>query len=78
LPRNITAEALQNFRIPTLFVTAQKDVILPPDIVHMAAALVPGCDVIDLGDAGHSSYFEIPERFNDVVRTFLINAENAS
>lgn len=72
---NITPKALQDFRIPTLFVTAQHDVILPPDIVHMAAAVVPGGEVVDLGDAGHSSYFEIPDRFNKLVRDFLLKVE---
>jgi len=74
---NITPEMLQDFCIPTLFVTAQKDVVLPPEILRMAAAYVPGCEVVDLGDAGHSSYFEIPEQFNNLVRTFLQKVEEA-
>ena len=74
---NITPEMLKDFRIPTLFVTGQKDVVLPPAIVHMAAACVPGCELVDLRDVGHSSYFEMPEQFNNLVRTFLQKVEKA-
>jgi pimeloyl-ACP methyl ester carboxylesterase len=38
---------------------------------------VPGCEVVDLGDAGHSSYFEIPHQFNDVVQAFLKKVETS-
>ena len=33
--------------------------------------MVPGATLVNLGDAGHSSYFEISDKFNRVVREFL-------
>ena len=37
----------------------------------LAAEIVPGAQVKVLGDAGHSSYFESPELFNETVSHFL-------
>jgi 3-oxoadipate enol-lactonase len=67
----VTPEQLQDFRVPTLFITAQHDMTIPPDAVRMAADLLPNAEFVDMGDAGHSSYFENPQRFNQVVREFL-------
>jgi 2-succinyl-6-hydroxy-2,4-cyclohexadiene-1-carboxylate synthase len=72
----ISPEALHDFRVPTLFVTAQNDMSIPPDAVRMAADLVPGAELVDMGEAGHSSYFEIPDRFNQVVGDFLHRQRN--
>jgi 3-oxoadipate enol-lactonase len=67
----VTPEMLQDFHVPTLFVTAQHDMTIPPDAVRMAADLVPNAELVNMGDAGHSSYFEMPQRFNQVVLEFL-------
>jgi pimeloyl-ACP methyl ester carboxylesterase len=40
-------------------------------MIQMAAALVPGARVVNLGDAGHSSDFETPDLFNSTVDAFL-------
>ncbi|MEJ2131826.1 MAG: alpha/beta hydrolase [Gammaproteobacteria bacterium] len=70
-PSPVTPADLKGFSVPTLFVTADKDVLIPPNIVNMAARLVEGAKVVNLGDAGHSSYFEAPDAFNEVVHGFL-------
>ncbi|HJP49784.1 MAG TPA: alpha/beta hydrolase [Pseudomonadales bacterium] len=62
---------LENFNVPTLFITAEQDQIFSPEMIQMAAALVPGARVVNLGDAGHSSYFETPDLFNSTVDAFL-------
>lgn len=67
----VSPDDLARFVTPTLFVTADKDVLIPSNVVEMAAALVPGARVVNLGDAGHSSYFETPQAFNEVVHAFL-------
>ena len=69
--REIDPAEMEAFETPTLFVTADKDVVVPPKVVEIGAAMVPGATLINLGDAGHSSYFEIPDEFNRVVREFL-------
>ena len=69
--KQIDSTEMVAFRTPTLFITADKDVVVPPRVVEIGAAMVPGATLVNLGDAGHSSYFEIPDQFNRVVREFL-------
>ena len=64
-------EALEGFNVPTLFITAHKDVVVPPRVVELGATMVPGAELVNLGDAGHSSYFEAADEFNEVVADFL-------
>jgi pimeloyl-ACP methyl ester carboxylesterase len=78
VPRQINAaqlgvntESLTDYDIPTLFVTADHDILFPPEFISALAKTIPGADCVNLGDAGHSSYFEIPEAFNRVLRDFL-------
>jgi 3-oxoadipate enol-lactonase len=63
------------YSIPTLFLTAEQDAIFPPEMIHLAAAQVPGAEVKMLGDAGHSSYFESADLFNHTVQEFLDGLE---
>ena len=69
--RAIEPAELEDFRVPTLFVTADKDLVVPPKVVELGAGIVPGARLVNLGEAGHSSYFEIADRFNAVVDDFL-------
>ncbi len=78
VPRQINAsqlgvntETLTDYDVPTLFVTADQDILFPPDFISALAKTIPGADCVNLGDAGHSSYFEKPEAFNQVLRDFL-------
>lgn len=64
-------EDLTDYKVPTLFITADKDSIFPPPLMMATAKHVPNSKVINVGDAGHSSYFEIPDVFNDVLEEFL-------
>lgn len=71
LDLGVGPEQLAGFAVPTLFVTADGDVVIPPAAIEAACALVPGAELVNLGASGHSSYFEIPERFNATVADFL-------
>ena len=51
---------------------AYQDRIFSPELIRTTANAVPGAECLNLGDAGHSSYFEIPEAFNQVVEDFLV------
>lgn len=64
-------ERLKGFRIPTLFITANKEQLFPPEMILKVAELVPDAKVEVLGDAGHSSYFELPDLFNQTVSNFF-------
>jgi len=67
----IPLDRFENYSTPTLFITAEQDQIFPPSLIKLVAEIVPGAMVEVLGDAGHSSYFESPELFNETVSGFL-------
>ena len=69
--KQISAAEMLVFETPTLFITADKDVVVLPSVVEIGASMVPGATLVNLGDAGHSSYFEISDKFNRVVKEFL-------
>ena len=66
-----SAEDFENFNVPTLFITAEQDVIFPPEMIRLASEMVPGAALRVLKEAGHSSYFEAADAFNQVVDEFL-------
>ncbi len=62
---------LATIETPTLFITAEQDQIFPAAAIEVAASMVPGAQFRNLGDAGHSSYFEAADAFNAAVDEFL-------
>ena len=56
---------------PVLFIVGSEDEIFPPDWIHRVAAAVPGASVEVIEGAGHSPYFETPERWNSVLTLHL-------
>lgn len=67
----VDTETLATYSIPTLFVTGELDVLFPAEYIEALATTVPGAECVNLGQVGHSSYFELPEVFNAEVRRFL-------
>jgi pimeloyl-ACP methyl ester carboxylesterase len=67
---------LGRLRVPALFVVGEGDPIFPPKTIHRAAALVPGARVVEIPDAGHSPYFEQPERWNIEVLSFIASVRD--
>jgi pimeloyl-ACP methyl ester carboxylesterase len=66
------------FAVPTLFVTGDKDVVIPADAVEAAHAELPHSELVNLGPVGHSSYFETAAAFNETVGGFLARHSPAS
>ncbi|MFP6808101.1 MAG: alpha/beta hydrolase [Pseudomonadales bacterium] len=66
-----TEEDLKGFSIPTLFVTASMDVLMPPAAIAEASRLIEGSELKSFEGIGHSSYFECPDEFNSIVAEFL-------
>lgn len=64
-------DRLKNFKVPTLFITASQDQVFPAAMIVKVAEQVSDARVEVLGDAGHSSYFESPDLFNETVGNFL-------
>ena len=67
----VDVDALAGIDTPVLFITAEQDQIFPPAMIETAAAMVPGAQLRNLGDAGHSSYFEAPAAFNAALDDFI-------
>jgi 3-oxoadipate enol-lactonase len=57
--------------MPVLFVAGGEDVLIPPGELEIAAAATPGARFELVPEAGHSVYFERPERWNALVEAFL-------
>lgn len=79
-PKNITTlyrniayphEKLRKLRIPVLFIVGEEDPIFPPEIVREVASVISNSHVIVIPSAGHSPYFEAPQRWNTEVSKFL-------
>ena len=63
--------ALEGFATPTAILMGHEDVLFPPDAMRSVAATIPGAELVEFPTAGHSTYFEQPARFNEVVADFL-------
>ncbi len=62
---------LEDFATPTLVISGDKDVLFPPDVLENVVATIPGAQLERFDGAGHSTYFEQPDRFNAVVAAFV-------
>ncbi len=67
----VSEMVLAELSVPTLLITSENDVVFPPAAIREVAALMPGAELIELPEAGHSPYFETPEAFNRAVGEFL-------
>ena len=67
---------LAGFATPTLFITSEHDTLLPPAVIREVAELIPSAEFMVLPSAGHSTYFETPERFNATIAPFLARYAN--
>jgi 3-oxoadipate enol-lactonase len=67
----VDIESLADYSTPTLFITADQDVLFDSGYIEALARALPGAQFTNLGDVGHSSYFELPIAFNATVDGFL-------
>lgn len=68
---SVDVDTLTDYSVPTLFITGDQDVLFPATYIEALARVVPGATFKNLGDVGHSSYFEFPEAFNKTLHAFL-------
>ena len=71
----ITPGEMVDYKTPTMFVTGDQDIVLPPAIVEAAAKVTPGSRLQRVPDAGHSIYFERPDVFNSLLSGFLSDTD---
>lgn len=72
----LSPDSFDGYAVPTVFVVGEHDLFFPPSMAHEVAAYVPSATVADFADAGHSPYWEAPERFNALLADWL--SANAS
>jgi 3-oxoadipate enol-lactonase len=66
----VPPDKLKPFPVPVLLIASDLDVTFPPALLQAAARQIDAEFVLVEG-AGHSTYFEQPDRFNALVRAFL-------
>lgn len=62
---------LQSLSMPVLLMTGCSDLFVPPALLRMQAAHLPGAEVHVIAEAGHSPYWERPRIFNGILIDFL-------
>jgi 3-oxoadipate enol-lactonase len=70
-----TAERLASSGIPILFLAGEHDTITPQGMIELCQLQVPGSRFKVIRDAGHSTYFERADDFNQTILAFLREAE---
>jgi pimeloyl-ACP methyl ester carboxylesterase len=68
---DISWEALQGLKMPTLLMTGDADLIWPPPLLRLFAKHIPSNETLIVTEAGHSIYWEQPEVFNRTVLEFI-------
>jgi pimeloyl-ACP methyl ester carboxylesterase len=58
-------------KVPALFVVGRHDAIFPPELVQKVSRRLAGAQLRIIADAGHSPYYETPEKWADIVLSFL-------
>jgi pimeloyl-ACP methyl ester carboxylesterase len=62
---------LQHIACPILFICGDEDIVIPPFAADALARGNPNAKVAHITDAGHSTYFERPSRFNALVAEYF-------
>ncbi len=72
-PRISGPDDMAGYVTPTMYVTGEEDVVLPPAVITAASEATPGARLERVPLAGHSIYFERPEVFNPLLSGFLLD-----
>ncbi len=67
----ITFAALETIKLPTLLLTGDADLYMPPSVLRLFARRLSRSESIVVPECGHSAYWEQPEAFNRAVLEFL-------
>ena len=73
--RGSTAERLIESGLPLLWIVGEHDRVVAPELIRISHDLTPGSRFVEVAGAGHSSYFEQPEAWNEAVLGFIDEAE---
>src|SRR6185437_4342216 len=69
-PRHRPLGAIKSIRNPTLVVVGLKDTATPPALSHALAITIPGAQLVELPQCGHSPHIQDPDGFWNAVKPF--------
>jgi pimeloyl-ACP methyl ester carboxylesterase len=64
-------ERLQEIRAPTMVMTGNRDVLIPPKNSYLIASRIPGAEMREIDGAGHIFWISHPEQTAKIVMEFL-------
>jgi pimeloyl-ACP methyl ester carboxylesterase len=67
----MTGALLAGITVPTLIISGEADLYMPPPLMRMIAARIPGSETAVVPETAHSAFWEQPEAFNRLVLAFL-------
>lgn len=71
LRNEITWASLAGLKVPTLLLTGDADLWIPPFLLRQVAQKIPRSKVVIVPDSGHGVQWEQPEAFNAAVLDFV-------
>ena len=71
LRNKIDWPALANLKVPTLLVTGDADLWIPPYLLRQVGEKIPNSKVVVVRNSGHAVHWEQPEIFNNTVLDFI-------
>jgi pimeloyl-ACP methyl ester carboxylesterase len=71
-----TVDRLAQITAPTLVLTGDSDMLIPPSNSDLIAERIPGAQLKKLPGGSHGFNFETPEAFNSAVLEFLAGCRN--
>ena len=69
--KHITYAALATIQAPTLLLTGDADLYMPPSLLREVSVHLHGSTVVVVPECGHSAYWEQPDLFNRAVLEFI-------
>ncbi len=75
LENHISWQALGTIAVPSLFLTGDADLYMPPARARAVVSRMRDTELLIVPDCGHSAYWEQPDAFNDAVLGFLKGIE---
>jgi len=67
----VTLALLEGIKIPTLVIAGDADLYAPPALMRRMADRITGAQLIAVPEAGHSVWWEAPDKFNRAVLAFI-------
>jgi len=71
LRNRITWTVLADLKVPTLLMTGDADLWIPPSVLRQVGEKIPNSTVVIVPDSGHAVQWEQPEAFNRGVLEFI-------